>query len=225
MEILKQKSNKMKNLLFTFLFLGCFTPIFSQISEEVKADKTIQFGVNATTFIKTFLSFNDSDNSNPDPYLFTAKIIKGNKAFRAGLGLNLTTTKEVDSDERVIDFHDTRLRLGHEWRYDVHKRWKAYVGFDGFVGHRKLETETSFNFGNVQDFITLREKEFSLGTGFIGGIEYYINDKLSLYTETSLMYVFSKSKNDDEFSSSRDDIKTQSFNINLPVSIFFAISF
>ena len=217
-------------LLFTILSSGLS---FSQEEEEIGKVHPTHFRneitINATFFIKEFLSF-DSEIINPvSPFLITYKHIKNFNAFRFGIGWNIEKSSEEQAfggGELEDKTNEVELRLGYERQVPLAKRWMVYLGLDGTYG--KFKDVTTFDSGF--DVVTTTTDQNSYGGGPVLGIQFFINKRMSLSTEGAMYYIYSNteeritSQGFPDVNSTRK-IENQQFTFNLPTSLFFGIWF
>ena len=200
-------------------------------NEEVAKPTTTQLGVNATQFINTFLSFNEN-NAPTGAYLFSLKFLQDNKGFRLGTGFGFSkTTAEVDAnqEDRTNKNNFFNLRAGYEWQIPITKRWLTYFGLDAIFGISKFESEFDPGFGRI---ITKNEN-LSFGGGGIMGIQFNINNRISLATESTLYFIHRNLESEQIFpdqgigGEDKQTSKTTSdqFSPSLPTSLFIQINF
>ena len=187
-----------------------------------------ELSLNVSRFASQFLSFNDNLAAN-GPYLFAFKSIdtSTNKGFRCALGLDLTTRKIVDDpdDKTTLSSVNFDFRVGYEKRFAIGKKWQWFTGIDFISGISTSKNKVDSGFEQV----TIKETSWEVGTGPILGVIFNINDRLSLWTESSFYLQYGETRDRTEFSSSPGtpgnipETKISSFNWNLlaPTQIYF----
>ena len=185
----------MKNIILFFLFVLFGNALHAQdlIVEPANLDEK-QIGINITDFFLTFLSFNNPpDNSTPS-ILVLYKKNKNGKRKRYGFGGRVSWEQQSDKDR----FFSTRVsfNFGREFVKRIGNKWTTYAGYETrLTGSYFQAVEIDNNDDEEKDF------NRSAGIGWQGlvGVEYYINDRLSLLTETgygiSFNYLLRKSEN------------------------------
>lgn len=135
--------------------------------------RTSTIGLNTTPLLVQLLPFNRSDPQLAGPYFVTLRSYNSKDvAFRLGIGWNVSTGDGVSD---VDDAH-INLRLGWEKRKGIFKKWTYSGGFDFFLSAGDL------NISSEKDNDTLL-----VGLGPTWGIDYFINEAISLSIETSLL--------------------------------------
>lgn len=185
----------MKNITIILLsiFFGNVLHAQDLIVEPINLEEK-QIGVNITDFFLTFLSFNNPpDNSSPS-ILILYKKNKNGKRKRYGFGGRISWLKQPDSD--IFFSSRVNINLGREFVKKIGKRWKAYVGYETVLSGTYSEVNfENFDDEKVKDF----SRSASIGWKALVGLEYHLNDRLSLLTETSygvsFNYALNKSEN------------------------------
>jgi len=173
----------MKKLLSISVLFICSIAVFSQ-EKTTPSVYNHQVGINATAFIKQFLTFNNNITVTNSPYLLTYKHITEGGGLRTGLGLSYSDIIESPASGGVrraktnaasIDF-----RLGFEAQKQLNKRWLFYYGLDALYSYRLLRVQSSVltpsPFQPNSEIITDRET-FGFGAGPVLGVEFKISIK------------------------------------------------
>ena len=171
----------MKNLIVIFLsiFFGNILHAQDLLVEPTNLDEK-QIGVNITDFFLTFLSFNNPPDNPTPSILVLYKKTKNGKRKRFGFGGRVNWNKDEDGDKFFNSI--VSLNIGREFVRKIGRKWKTYVGYETILsgGYNHIIEENS----NDKE-----EKEFNrsakIGWKGLVGIEFHINDRLSLLTETS----------------------------------------
>lgn len=212
----------------SLLALLCLCFSYSSFAQDAPADTPEhQLILNGTRFVKTFLNFNDTGIEDQGLQV-GYKRYKGDKAFRTFLGgaFDLDRNKDGDfttvSQLGLVDF-----RIGFEKRLDLTQKWKFYYGLDAVASHEftKIETENEGPFsGNTMNL----NQTISGGLAPLVGIQFDLNDRLSLMTEANFPLLFGVTKierTDSNFPQGDDKDKLQSFSsaISVPGSVYLVI--
>lgn len=207
------------------LLVGIFFCSYCTAQNANETTKQKEFGVNASSFISNFLSFNNATPSTT-PLSFVFKSGDSDAAFRLLAGIIARTNS---SEQDGSDFSETTtvvttfVRSGKEWRFQLGNRWRPYAGVDGFASFEKfiLETNSSFD-----DFKTTNQT-IGVGAGGVLGIQFFINDRISLLTESylNLFYEYGLDKQEGSFSTFTQKSNAYGFTTSLPTNIYFVVSF
>lgn len=223
-----------KALLTTILFVFCIAA-FAQNDEPTETTYKNQIGVNATTFIKQFLSLGNNVFASNSPYVVTYKHINNNKGLRAGAGVVFSEFKQNPNNGSTLTSNKTMnidLRLGYEWQHSLGKRWGYYFGVDGLYSYDLSRTITSSVSGfppQTTEIVTDVES-FGMGAGPVLGVEFKLSKRISFNAETTAYYTYTERRrrqtnpnfpnfNTNEFSA------TNNLNIIIPTSLFFVLYF
>ncbi|MFK7776422.1 MAG: hypothetical protein AB8F94_30145 [Saprospiraceae bacterium] len=185
----------MKNIILVCLSILFGSTLHAQdlIMESANASEK-QVGVNITDFFLTFLSFNNPpDNSTPS-ILVLYKKTKNGKRKRYGFGGRVSWDQQSDGDK----FFSTRVNFnfGREFVKKIGSKWKTYAGYETRLSGSYFHAiESLSNDEEEKDF----NRSASIGWQGLVGLEYHINNRLSLLAETSygvsFNYFLSKSEN------------------------------
>lgn len=221
---------RVKLALIAFLIISA--QAIAQTDEEQKP--THQIGVNASLFIKQFLSFNNTI-AGISPHLVTYKYIEDNQGWRIGLGGNNTKTKNNTNSPTGLSSNSNMTidtRLGYEWQKGLDKHWLLYFGVDAVYSYSKSRFTSSVlggGFPQKQEEMISSIEGFSAGGGPILGVEFKINKRISLNAETTAYVTYGENR--------RREINTQFIGferneysalsrvlVTVPTSIFFIIN-
>lgn len=209
------------------LFLLITSQTFSQSTETTDQGKgQIMLGMNATSFVKNFLSFNEVSTTGSSPFQFTFRYITpSNFAFRAGLGVAAVNSEDKGDDDVTKNSISTfDISLGFEKRSMVAKRWTVFGGVD------LLATSDMSTSENTSGDFKFKSTNRSSGGGVapLFGIQFNINDRISLSTETQIRIVYTTGKQTTETTGSTPT-SSESTGVSatplLPGFIHFNVSF
>ncbi len=212
----------MKKIIFLSLFLGLLFNVNAQdesTAEDSKGEKIQrEFGFNSTFFVKQFLSFSNN-NIGTSPYIFTYKRInEKNTALRMGLGMGVNVRNSPSSNGLHSNRINLDLRIGLEKRFLLSPKWLAYTGGDFLNSFSQLETSTIGGDNSVRD------NEIGFGLAAVGGIQFFINKRLSLLTESSFQakgsILMTHIDGENESTGTELDI-----DLLLPTTLYFVIHF
>jgi hypothetical protein len=222
----------MKLKLILIAFILCTTATIAQTEDEAKPAH--QIGVNASLFIKQFLSFNET-STTLSPYMLTYKYIEDNQGWRIGAGAFNTNTKTNTNSLSGLTSNTTLTidtRLGYEWQKGLDKRWLVYYGVDGTYSYSKTRSTNTVQTGafppKTEEMISSSES-FTIGGGPVLGMEFKINKRISLNTETTAYFSYNETRrrevNTFFIGFERNDYTAFSrVLVSLPTSIFFIIT-
>ncbi|HYG14532.1 MAG TPA: outer membrane beta-barrel protein [Bacteroidia bacterium] len=223
-----------KTWLATLIILSAITA-FGQDTEEEETPRN-QLGINATLFIKQFLTLSNTTQPLNNPFLITYKHNLANNVWlRAGVGATYDESKNNPNDGSPMSTSNnmtTNLRAGVEWQHGITKRWLFYNGVDAGYNYNlsRIKTSTVGGFPPVPVEISTETEEFGFFGGPVLGIEFKINDKISFNAETTLYYTYSESRRREtnplfgQFNENRFTASSN-FRIIVPTSLFFVFSF
>jgi len=147
-----------KRILFAVLFLAINFSLSAQGFNK-------QYSVKATSWLENKFNLPSS------PYQITIKTLgeKSNKRLSAGLNIGTNYSETVASALSVS------VRFGKERFIDFGKKqnWRLFYGLD-YLANGRLNLSNGNNNGSL-----------SLGVAPLAGLQYRINERLILYTETS----------------------------------------
>ena len=174
------------------MVFSCFT-VLAQVegSESTSEEMKNEIGIDATGFIKQYLSFGYSDypqNYYPTYFMtYRRKFDAGN--IRVGLGgdyqtRNILSPYAGDSNKYRTTSYSMIFRLGWEWKSNIGKRWQVYYGGDvRYVLNYDKNDAPFFNGGYANGYEN-KTKVYQVGP--ILGFRFKLNKRLSLRTESAL---------------------------------------
>lgn len=225
----------MKKLFALSLLLVCFVSIHAQGNEEPDKVYNHQLSLNATNFISNYLTFNNNAIVSNSPYIVAYKYLENGKGLRAGVGVNFANTKQNPNNGQTSVKTNTMgldLRLGYESQFNLSKHWLFYLGLDAVYAYDLSRTVTT----SVQGFpptpqeISSDNESFNAGAGPVLGLEFKINKRISLNTETTAYFIYRENRrritnpNFGSFNTNEFTASTR-MNIIIPTSIFFVLHF
>ena len=221
----------MKKSILLFFTTVITLSIFAQ-SNNTNVKKH-EIGINATSFIKEFLSLNTSDVDEGAYMVTYKKLNENNTAFRLGLGGQISQMNENLEGGGKLETKDNlaALRVGFEWQKNISSRWNVYYGLDAITdfGQEVSNTVTFLNSGQIEE-VELRDQSIAFGGGPILGIQFFISENISLSTEGSL-YARYNTLNEKELfkvqtQANKDETSTSTrLDFGLPTALFFVIRF
>jgi len=217
----------MKKAFLLFLLAILFSPII-RAQDESDEDSKFQLGINATYFVSNFLGLNQNE-LDLGPYAFTGKIRLKKTYFRLGLGGK--ASKNLFSNDFASNIFDRKtqiidLRAGLEWQRSLTERWIFYYGLDAIGGTALNQTIATSSFDQVATKFT----SLYYGGGPVLGMEFKINKRISLSTESSfylsgLTEIEEVSFNNFPDQNSRETDNSLEFDTAIPTELFFIIHF
>lgn len=157
----------MKNkILFVSLFLAFNFNLSAQIFTKQSIHKfNKQYSVKTTSWIESKYDLPSS------PYQLTIKTLgeKSNKRFSAGINLNTIYSRGISSSLSL------NMRFGKERFFDFGKnaKWRFFYGLDYLV-NASASVNSNWGVGNI-----------GAGIAPFAGLQYRINERLVVYTETN----------------------------------------
>ncbi len=226
-------------LKLSTLTLGLLSLCISLFAQDEAAKKVQhEFGLNISSLAKNFIAFN-SENLDPVPYVLKYKLINTNSqknkvsAMRFALGFNVS--HNILGEGLLI--HRKKLTklffiLGFERQYRISKRWGLISGFDIIPSFDRTKIYKNSAFSGVEGELG-RSKTFRIGCGPFIGIQFFINDRISLTTESTLYLFYKNGKNslpDGIFPINQppyNDIGSSGFELAIesPIAIFMHFRF
>ena len=206
----------MKNVMVLIVLIFIGNTLYAQDrNKQFSEGYEKQIGLNVTNFFLRFVSFNQGLQNTPGILLLYKKGTDGKK-WRYGLGggirLNKNKNDNSNSNQDQISGNiDIAYNFGREYYKTISKRWLVHFGWETlYRGDFSKSNNISFN---INGKVTQNNFSLNLGTGAqaIGGIQFRLNDRLSLLTETSYGVFFSyiRMKSTTEF---EDQINNQNEN-------------
>lgn len=196
--------------------------------EEEKTPSRHQIGINATYFTSNFLGLNQNDLIL-GPYAISYKLRMKKTYLRLGFGGKASnSTRENDFAANIFD-RKTQIfdvRAGLEWQKPLTDRWLLFYGIDAIVGGAFNQTIALSSFDEVVNNIN----KTYFGAGPEIGIQFFINDRISLSTESTF---YTKAVYEVEKTSFRnfpnqntnESVVLAEFETAIPVELFFIIHF
>jgi hypothetical protein len=183
--------------------------------------------IDANGLLKQFFNF----GQNPyftSPYIIGYKRIFKSNALRIGIGGNISTGKSEFNDTSKNDNkrYNFNIGAGYERYSYISKRWNLYYGADAIFTYEYYDYHSNYSTTTSNKEIT---KQFGYGVSPFLGIQFRINSRLSISTETSydIIYACGVSKrtytppSDYDYTSKSSSIQTQ---FHAPTSIVFRIN-
>ena len=183
--------------------------------------------INGTFFLQQFFNFATSTAIiTPSPYIVEYKYLPKHHGFRFDAGGSFSQKKSfLDSSQVQITNSTTfNLRLGYVYQHKIAKHWSFFGGADVVS-----TITTSFLRDNtVEDVVTTTNKSTSIGFGPSLGIQFAINDRVGLFTETAFYYQYvfaSQGVTSVNFPDSNSNNLSQENDLKfiIPTSLFFYI--
>lgn len=230
-----------KKLLFIAML--AIAPLFTNAQDEITHTRKLEHsvGVQVNELIRQVFNFNNTGNTNNNPYLLTysLNLAKSGWGIRVGGGY---TTRSFANDNGVNATNSNidviHARFGIEKKFQLAEKWSTGVGIDGVYDNDKNNTESV-----VRGFDTTTTKTKSLitsyGGGVMGWLRYNVTPKIQVGTEASFYYRtgFQKeqvdiTKRNNQIQSRPivttsakidNDLKAGSFNV--PVAFYLLIRF
>ncbi len=217
-----------QNLFIVSLILLTSAFSLSAQEENSKPKKTHEIGVNATFFISQFISFSSNSPTSGDVYAVSYKIYREGKRRvpRMGLGLFSFANGSTGTDAGLTQSRfRVDARVGTERQFKLSKKWQAMVGGDfrtGVTSNKRVYGPGGNNTSSTKDL----DLDIEAGLGPVLGIQFNINSKISIFTESAFIAFYERNIEVREaFNNSESDDWSFRTSFALPSSIYFAIKF
>lgn len=221
----------MKKIIIITLLIGLANIMNGQSTKPNSNEKDYKnvISVDATSLLAQFLNLSNTTFTDP-PYVLTyRRFFNNNNAFRIGIGgyakdVNYTTNDSLSNNQISNSFN---IGLGYEHYSYLSERWNLYYGAD-------LILRSYYNFSK-SSITTTREmeqtnKSIGYGVSPLLGVQFILNSRLSISTETSFDLTFSQNNSSrKETPSTAFDKNTEGStfetNFNAPITINFRVIF
>jgi hypothetical protein len=204
----------MKKLFLVSTMFISLTIAYSQttVPDTTKKEFKNVISIEATGILRQFIN---QPNYN-SPYMIGYKRIFKSNALRIGLGI--TSYKTIINDAMSIQskYNNFYLGIGFEHYSYLTKRWNLYIGADAIISYRKSSSLISFSSTSNQTYTTY-------GISPLLGLQFKINSRLSVSTETSYAILYTISDNSNLYS--YISYRTIVTNFRPPVAVNFRILF
>lgn len=152
----------------------------------------VQFAIGENFVLENF----------PDLNLSVKKHLSENFAIRLGFGINLTEqdlSGEQYSTNNFGDYTSKYQRYNYNAQIDLtyyinpSDIIKAYVGFGPYFSfdHYYNKDENGVYNSNLTELRYERQRTTSIGASLLGGIEWFMTSRFSLFTEYNFLYTYS----------------------------------
>lgn len=224
----------MKKSISTLVLIVLTTFTFGQITQPDSTKQEFKniIEVDATGLLKQFLfsSGNGSGYYVVTPYMISYKrIFNNNNAIRFGVGGTNNSENATTNDTIYNNQKNTRFNVGvgiEHYAY-LTNRWNFFFGIDAIANFSAYKSEQENSAGNIYEN---EQTKYGYGISPLVGIQFKINSRISVTTETRYDIVFSHFENiKTQTLDSSFDSKTEGKGINTsfnpPVNINFRIHF
>lgn len=186
----------MKKLFLTFSILLLGTFVFGQVvtpPDSTKKEFKNALVIDATGLLQQFFHLSEGSYFY-DPYMFRYKRFFKSNAIRVNIGGHFYTSDNTANDTisgSRSDFYFV-FGVGYERYVYLSNRWNLYYGADAIFTYSFNDSHTNFSQGNSWDQSTL---SYGYGVSPLLGVQFRINSRLSIATETSYDLIFGSSFN------------------------------
>jgi len=215
-------------LTLTAISLTCF--LFGQTTtlDTTKKEYKNVVGLDATGLLRQFFNLNTSSYYSY-PYIISYKRIFKNNALRVSAGGNFYNNNGSTNDTLVgkTTRNEFNAGVGFEHYSYISKRWNIYFGADAIVNYRNYDQQSSRTASTSYRYT---QTTYGFGASPLLGIQFIINSRLSVATETSYDVTFTTATSSQtETPASIYDKKSKSTGIetqfHAPTGIIFRILF
>jgi len=170
------------------LILSCFLLVNAQ--NEDKADQKTKFevGLNVSNFVKSFVSLN-TQTIQTAPYFVVLRYKEKYRfhfGFKGNDGVDFASNEGNLNDQTKLKFD---LKLGYQFNKLLGRKWKTHYGVD-LVGKYEIEQFTNTS---VNDVVTTSVESAYGGISPFLGLQFKINDHLTLLTEAEWVLAYGRS--------------------------------
>lgn len=154
-------------------FICTFLLLFAFHSKAQELNYNKQYGFNGSTLLKGLIDLPTS------PYQISIKTYGEEKNKRLQIGLTLNANLTVSNNSNFSGGFGFQIRSGKERFEDFGKddKWRVFYGVDGVYGLA------------LNSFVDNVRLQFSGGIAPFVGLQYRINERLSIFTEASYQAV------------------------------------
>ncbi len=220
----------MKKLSLIFILFIGFLTIQGQttFSDTTKKDFKNVIALDATGLLRQFFNFSTNSYFNY-PYMISYRRIFKNNAARILAGGSFSSEKSFQNDTlpNLREYNNFNIGIGFEHYSYLLKRWNLYFGADAIMNYRNNSSQTSWT-----TTISRKQDVTSYGYGLSPflGIQFKINSRLSVATETSYEITYTTNRRSDTQTpnpSYDSHSKSNGFqtNFNAPTSLSFRVLF
>ena len=224
----------MRLVLFTLAISSLHLALGQGLSPMDSIARKNELSMDVSAFIQQF-TFNEWDpygypNYFEPVYLLSYKHSLGKGALRFGVGGRYSLESDTGGFNSYTDFTDYSwvlyLRAGWERRWSLSRRWSCYAGVDGLFGTgRSARNNMQTQAGRVE----VRSTFQSVGGGPLLGIQFHLNRRISLYTESSLHWIYQETGDTFDYPDDTNDVQGLStqgrITLNYPIAVWFAVAF
>lgn len=222
----------MKHIISICLLLSAtvlFASADSLNTTPAKFKPQHQVFVNTTFFLKQLINLSNQ-NIAISPYIVGYKcFFNKNHGLRLSLGGNFSKKTEFPDtvSVRINRNYAFDYRIGYEYRHAFGKKWFLQAGVD-FAGRYAF---TGAKVNSKFDIVTTNTTGNMVGGGPFLGIQFQINNRIALFTETAFYYSYGWNKrkvNSDSFPQqnlNRNTDNEMKGEFILPTSLFFVFQF
>lgn len=217
-----------------FLTIIASIIIFSLTAQNTAPDSTKKayknvIGLDATGLLRQFLNLN-TYNYYSYPYVLSYKRFYNNtNAIRINLGGSTYSNNSTTNDtlQSTNSRHDLFTGIGWEHYSYISKRWNLYFGADLIYSYSNNTQKSSTPLSYTSEYI---QSKHSYGASPLLGVQFIINSRLSIATETSydITYInassgqFHKPNSQYDRNTKTNGIETQ---FHAPTGIIFRVLF
>lgn len=170
------------------LFFSCYLFLNAQNDDKANQISKLEVGLNVSNFVKSFASLN-TQTIQASPYFVVLRyneMYRLHFGFKGNNGLDFASVEGGISDQTKLKFD---LKLGIQRNRSLGKKWKTHYGFD-LVAKYEIEQFTS-DTSNDEVFTSV-ESAYGGMSPFLG-LQFKINDYLTLLTEAEWVLAFGRS--------------------------------
>jgi len=180
--------------LKTITLLFILSMPFATSAQTEAAPKKNEVGTDITALINQVFNFNSSNNFDPYSSVYQLTYKRHFKKFSARVGVGGSTAFQEDYNSNYNEvytrsFNNMSYRLGIEKPIELSTRWNFYYGVD--FKHSISNSSSEFNYQNGGWIVGSNRENTILGISPLFGIEFRLNERISLQTEANFFAYYS----------------------------------
>ncbi|MBI2968872.1 MAG: hypothetical protein HYY40_13815 [Bacteroidetes bacterium] len=182
----------MKRLITGIILFYCTLPVNGQDTTDIVDTSRVYhiIGMNTVNFINQIIY----TGYQPFRYLLNYRIDFGQKAIRFGLGGDFRRyhRSQFPPFQEVNRSYSYSLtgRFGFEWKKEITGRWEFFYGPDQIIEWGKEKTIRKENISGIETERISFYKEINIGVGATIGINFVINKRIFIGTETNIIVTY-----------------------------------
>jgi len=192
--------------------------------DSINVTDRVEVGFNVSPLLQKVISPGTSFNFAGQEVITANFKLSDQVYFRNGFNALKQRIETDEEDAFTSTFSQLFFRTGIEWRHQLSSRFELHLGIDGIIDRHVSKFDRNSEVNNS----TTDRKSSGVGVGIPVGLTFWINDRIGIWTESSLRGVRSKATEVSTFDNNEltntEQINT-SFSVRLPISLFVKMTF